>query len=234
MFLNFVIDTVILLIQQGHVLGPALGSQLQAVLWAGAKCPESCHRTKDWGWGVGVAGECQLTVSEHQQQCAQVSDILACISSSVASRTRVVIVPLYLALVRTYLESSSVQLWPPLLEKDIEVLECVQRRATNLRKSLEHKSYEECLRNLGIFSLEKRRLSEDLIAHCLCMKEDCSQVEAGLFSQAMSNRVRGNGFKLQQVWFRLDIRKNFFTKSVKHWKRLCREVVESSPLVVFT
>ena len=78
-------------------------------------------REQPWGdEKLNTTRQCTLTAQK-------ANHILGCIKSSVASRSREVVLPLYPALVRAHLECC-IQLWSPQHEKDTDLLEQVQRR----------------------------------------------------------------------------------------------------------
>ncbi len=149
---------------------------------------ESVHCVKD----LGVKIACNLISS---QQCTdpagKTNRMLSFINRSFSFKTKDVILPLYISLVRLYLEYA-VQFWAPHYTKGIAKLEAVQRRATKMITSLRNKSYEEWLARLNLFSLEKRRLRGKII-ECFKIFKGFTNVDASkMFSIDNPSQRRKN------------------------------------------
>ena len=119
---------------------------------------------------------------------------MGCINRSIASKSCEVLVLPYSALVRPHLEYC-VQFWAPHFEKDADKWERVQRRATRMIGGLETKPYGERLKELGMFSLEKRRLRGDMMALFKYLKGYQKDEGQDLFSILPECRTWNNGLK---------------------------------------
>ena len=117
------------------------------------------------------------------------------------------------AIVRPHLEYC-IHVWGPQNKKDSELLEQVQRAVTKMIKRLEHLSCEERLRELVLFSLEKRKLWGDLTATFQYLKGAFKQEGDRVFTQVDCNRRRRSSFKLKLGKIRLDVRRKLFMQRV--------------------
>jgi len=113
----------------------------------------------------------------------------------------------------------------------MDLLEHTQWKAIKMIQGMEHFSCEGRLRELGLFSLEKRRLQRDLIVAFQYLKRGYKKEGDRLFSRLCGNRTRENTFKLKEGRCRLDIRNKFLRiRVLRHWNRLPREAVEAPSL----
>ena len=140
---------------------------------------------------------------------------------------------LYKTLVRPHLEYCA-QFWSPHYRKDVEAIEKVQRRFTRMLPGLGGMPYEDRLRELGLFSLERRRLRGDLI-EVYKMLRGIDRVDSQrLFPRAEMVATRGHRFKVWGGKYRSDVRGKFFTQRVvSEWNRLPSVVVEANSLGSF-
>ena len=153
--------------------------------------------------------------------------------SVLSCRKADVFIPFYKAIVRPHLEYC-VQAWAPFYKKDALCLEKVQRLATRMIEGQQGKAYEQRLSDLGLFSLERRRVRGDLI-EVFKIKKGLLGISAGdFFTEAPHRVTRGHEYKLMKQHCRLNIRANFFSnRIVNRWNKLPEELINLSNVQAF-
>ena len=125
----------------------------------GGGCPAVSEAERD----LGVIIDGDLKINKQCVKAASTANcVLGMISRTISNRSEDIMANLYKSLVRPHLEYC-VQAWRPHYQKDIDLLERVQRRATRMIEGYKAMPYEERLRMLGLTALETRRLRGDLI-----------------------------------------------------------------------
>ena len=127
-----------------------------------------------------------------------------------------------------------IQFWSPYYRKDIIKLERVQKRFTRMLPGLDDLSYKERLDRLGLFSLEHRRLSGDLIEVDKIMKAIDQLDSQYLFPKVGVSKTRGHRFKVRGERYKSVQRGNLFTQRVVSvWNKLPELVVETGTILSF-
>lgn len=170
------------------------------------------------------------------KQCIEVEKkaqkLLGYIKRQFKYRNKEIVLTLYNSLVRPHLEYA-VQFWSPALRKDIDRLERVQARATKLIPSIRKKGYQRRLQDLGLYTLETRRLRGQLIEVFKILK-GFNNVDYRNFFTLNENQTRNNGLKIELKRFSTSLCGNFFTYKIGNvWNGLPSEVVNSSSVEQF-
>ena len=196
-------------------------------------------RNKKYDYEIGgkrlrlTEEEKDLGVIIHQstkpsRQCTEsatkANRILGLIKRTVVSREKNIILNLYKTLVRPHLEYC-VQVWCPYLQKDKNLLEKVQRRATKMIKGFRSLSYDERLSKCGLTTLEKRRCRGDLIETFKLMKNKEVTPASRYFQMANRGGLRGHSYKIHKKSEGTIMKRFFSSRVVNAWNELSEETV---------
>ena len=183
---------------------------------------------------LGVVVDKTMKFSEQVNSAVgKANATLGMIKRSITCKSKNIVTKLYKALVRPKLEYC-VQAWRPYLQKDIEKMERVQRRATKMIDECKSFSYEDRLKFTGLSTLEARRIRGDMIEVFKILKGISKLDSASWFQLENNSRTRGHRLKLVKKRSRLDIRKHFFSQRVVNdWNSLPEVVVEAESVNSF-
>ena len=177
---------------------------------------------------LGVTIDKNLNFQEHiYTQIAKANRILVVIRRTFKNLDKEMFLPLYKSLVRPHLEYAS-NVWYVIFKKEAVALENVQRRATKLVLEIQHLSYPERLKSLGIPSLEYRRLRSDMVETFKIINDIDKANKDQLFEIEADRRTRGHNFKLKKRHCRLNTRKfSFANRVISPWNDLAENFVNA-------
>lgn len=186
---------------------------------------------------IGIKITDNMKPSSHCQEIAnKARSVLSQIVRCFHYRDKYVYVRLYKQFVRPHLEFSS-SVWSPWNSGDIECLENVQKKAIKMVSGLRSQDYDERLKELGLWRLEKRRRLADLI-QCYKVVHNIGEVDCGLVKVGQPNgiatRMTSDPINLCKPRANLEIRKNFFSiRVVDEWNKLPTELKYSPNPAIF-
>ena len=152
---------------------------------------------------------------------------------SIRGRTKNILIPLFIGIVRPVLEYAN-PVWCPMYKKDIEKIEKVQRHFTKKISGINNLTYTERLKVLELPSLEFRRARGDMI--------ETYKIVHGIYDELTTNSLftrnhsttRANSYKLFKPRFTTKKFQHFFSNRViNRWNNLPEIVVDAKSLNVF-
>ena len=192
---------------------------------------ESTSSEKD----LGIIIQSDLKVSQQVAKAVKSANrALGIIRRNITDKSKFNIIRLYKSLVRPHLEYG-VQAWRPYLQRDINNIEKIQRRATKMIRGLENLPYERRLQEVNLISLERRRLRADLIQVFKIMNGLEAIPKEKLFELLPASRnTRGHQQRIFKQRVRLDSRKYFFSQRIiDEWNNLPIEAITATTINQF-
>lgn len=160
------------------------------------------------------------------QACRKANRVLGMINRTAVNKQPVIMTRLYKSLVLPLVEYCTA-VWSPHYQKDMLLVERIQRRFTKSIPSLRHLSYSMRLKELALWRLDERRIHADLI-QVYKMFHGLTVPDVSAFFTIADGRTRGHAFKLAKPRCHLDVRRYFFSdRVVDNWNALDEEAVQA-------
>ena len=174
--------------------------------------------------GVTIQSDLKPTI-QCLNAAKKANQIIGQMSRSFSYRDKHVWINLYKSYVRPHLEYC-IQAWCPWTQKDKDVLENVQKRVIRMTSGLSSSTYEEKLKEVGLTTLEDRRIRGDMIEVWKILHNQEDVDPSTWFNLATENseretRMTSDPWNLKAQTFKTEVRKNFFSvRTPTPWNNL--------------